>query len=137
MSKLKALFKTGEPVTGEQYMEAMIADVQESRASSMDERHAQTRKAKYNIEKLDYDTRHTMPESLDLPPVTPSKYEVERLNYLKEKFKLKGLDFAAWCHDGGWRKVDVSHDRRDESKLHRAYATIKGKKVALDWSFIP
>lgn len=127
MSKWKGavdkLFDSGEQVSFASLAQASLGD---------DVWLTKTRQ-KFGTDKLEYE-RNT-PNNQPINLVQESKpISVERVRELRNK--VAGFSYSGRTSTG--RKFEVSAEpSREDSKLHKAYATYQGRKVALDWSFVP
>lgn len=121
MTKLDKLFATGETVTGKQYMQAMLADIQESRASSKYDERMTMLKDKFKVSKLETEIT---PENQAIDLTTPSSkpITVERVRELRDK--IDTLSYVGRSSTG-WRwEVDAT-PKRESSPLNKAYGRLE------------
>ena len=91
--------------------------------------------SKYGIDKIEYEQTRNAPDSLDIPPVTAPKHELDRKEYLRKKWNIgDGIEFSAWCSggNGGYRRIETAvKEREAKSRLLEARGTYKQKPVTL------
>jgi hypothetical protein len=109
----------------------------------LEQRAIDARNAKYGLNRLEYDKvtpRETLPDSLDGGPTKPSIHEVNRREYLKDKYGIKGNSLECEGLLGALieqsqtlehASIDSEKERMQHSRLKTATASYKGGNVRL------